>query len=147
MSLITLQERLSAGRSMARTLLLLLALTGAVILGLLAMHSLNTHGLGSHTEDSTIMLAAAAEPAHEGGHHSAAGPGGPECADCGTGDTDTMAMACVLALLVGALLPACPRHPLGWRVAPSRCPVHAVGQVIRVEPGPPSLDVLCISRT
>lgn len=147
MSLITLQEQLRAGRSMARTLLLLLALTGAVILGLLAMHSLNTHGLGSHTDGSTTMLVSAVETAHDGEHHSAAAATEQECADCGTSDADMMAMACILALLVTVLLLARPRQPLGGRVAPHRGPDLAVIQVIRVEPRPPSLNVLCISRT
>ena len=39
MSLIALTDRLHAGRTVARTLLLLIAGTGAVIVGLLAMHS------------------------------------------------------------------------------------------------------------
>ncbi len=43
MSLIALTDRVHTGRSMARTLLLLVAVTGAIIVGLLAMHSLNTH--------------------------------------------------------------------------------------------------------
>ena len=43
MSLIALTDRLHAGRTVARTLLLLIAVTGAVIVGLLAMHSLNAH--------------------------------------------------------------------------------------------------------
>ena len=39
MSLIALPDRVHTGRSMARTLLLLVAVTGAIIVGLLAMHS------------------------------------------------------------------------------------------------------------
>ena len=61
MSLIALTEHLRAGRSMARTLLLLIALTGAVIIGLLAMHSLNTHAAaesGHHATTATDQATA-----------------------------------------------------------------------------------------
>ena len=67
MSLIALTEQLRAGRSMARTLLLLIALTGAVIVGLLAMHSLNTHTAaqaGHHSAVAADVHGATLEDAH-----------------------------------------------------------------------------------
>ncbi|EIC06567.1 hypothetical protein E5344_10430 [Microbacterium laevaniformans] len=70
MSLIALTENLRAGRSMARTLLLLIALTGAVIVGLLAMHSLNTHTTAETAHHATT----AADPGMSTGSHAAPPP-------------------------------------------------------------------------
>lgn len=149
MSLITLKERVHSGHSMARTLLLLFALTGAVIVGLLAMHSLNTHGLSSHPGGSSAVHVASSEASlHQAEHHSGgAGDEEPVCADCGTGHGDMMAMACVLALLVAVLLLTRPSHLTGSLSQMHRVYGPSSGRQHRMLPRPPSLDILCISRT
>lgn len=81
MSLITLTDRLHASRSMARTLLLLIALTGAVIVGLLAMHSLNTHTAAQTGHQATVATASVTVD----DHHSGATVTDEGCADCGWG--------------------------------------------------------------
>ena len=58
MSLIALTDRVHTGRSMARTLLLLVAVTGAIIVGLLAMHSLNTHTATDTSHQTTATASA-----------------------------------------------------------------------------------------
>lgn len=147
MSLIALTEHLRAGRSMARTLLLLIALTGAVIIGLLAMHSLNTHATaesGHHATTATDQATASVT----GDAHAATTVSAEEsCADCGTSHSGMLAMACVLALLATVLFLARPRGGQQWlallpRPGPPTLPPPGV-------PGlhPPSLTVLCISRT
>ncbi|MFL2002132.1 DUF6153 family protein [Microbacterium sp. A1-JK] len=144
MSLIALTHHARAGRSMARTLLLLIALTGAVIVGLLAMHSLNTHTAvetGHHTTLTADTSSAAA-----GDSHPATAAEEP-CADCGTGHSNMLAMACVLALLAIVLLLARPRDAQRWLALFPR-----PGPLVAAPPGgagshPPSLTALCISRT
>ncbi|GMM95512.1 DUF6153 family protein [Microbacterium sp. MTN4-26] len=139
MSLIALTERLHAGRSMARTLLLLIAVTGAVIVGLLAMHSLNTHTAADTGHQTTIATA--------DDHHSGSTATDEPCADCGSGHSDMLAMACVLALLATVLLLARLRPSQVWlSVLPRPQPLSAA---LPGRPGlrPPSLTALCISRT
>lgn len=143
MSLIALTERLHAGRSMARTLLLLIAVTAAVIVGLLAMHSLNTHTAADTGHQTTVATASATAE----DHHSGSTATGEPCADCGSGHSDMLAMACVLALLATVLL-------LG-RLRPSKVSLSLLPRpqpLSAALPGgprlrPPSLTVLCISRT
>lgn len=144
MSLIALTERLRAGRSMRRTLLLMVAITTAVIAGLLAMHSLNTHAAaetGHHITMTADMSAGGGDVAH------AASAVEESCADCSSGHSDMLMMACVLALLAVVLLLA---RPSGARTWPSEWPRPGPAEGPR--PGaadlrPPSLTVLCISRT
>ena len=145
--LIALRARLHTGRSMARTLLLSLALIGAVIFGLLAMHSMNAHALGAHADDSTAVLAVADPSAHTGGHLPPAGAAEPECAECGAGDASMMAVGCILALLVTLLLLARPMRPMSGRPWLLSASARGVSRVVRIESRPPSLAVLCISRT
>jgi hypothetical protein len=54
MSLIALTDRLRTGRTVARRLLLLIAVTGAIIVGLLAMHSLNAHTATDTGHQATV---------------------------------------------------------------------------------------------
>ena len=146
MSLIALTEQLRAGRSMARTLLLLIALTGAVIVGLLAMHSLNTHTAaqaGHHSAVAADVHGATLEDAH-----ASTGPAAAAVDEtCGTGHSTMLAMACVLALLATVLLLARMRGAQRWlALLPRPGPPAAappVGTCLR----PPSLTALCISRT
>ncbi len=145
--LIALRRRLHTGRSMARTLLLSLALIGAVIFGLLAMHSMNTHALSAHAADSTAVLAVADPSVHTGGHQALVEAAEPDCAECGAGDASMMAIGCILALLVTVLLLARPMRPMSGRAWVLSVSARAVSRVVRIEPRPPSLEVLCISRT
>ncbi|WP_431797299.1 DUF6153 family protein [Microbacterium kunmingense] len=146
MSLIALTERLRAGRSVARTMLLLIALTGAVIVGLLAMHSLNTHTAaetGHHatmTTDQTVAGTAGMGDAHA--------PIAEEpCADCGTGDAGMLAMACLLAVLATLLLIIRPSDAQQWLARLPRPGPLLRGLVEAAPLRPPSLTSLCISRT
>lgn len=147
MSLIALTEHLRAGRSMARTLLLLIALTGAVIIGLLAMHSLNTHATAESGHHATMTTDAAVVGVTGDTHAAPTVSAEESCAECGTSHSGMLAMACVLALLATVLLVARARGGQQWfarlpRPGPPALPPPGV-------PGlhPPSLTVLCISRT
>lgn len=144
MSLITLTDRLRAGRSMARTLLLLIALTGAVIVGLLAMHSLNTHTAADTGHHTTV---AAAESVTGDDHHSAATAAAEGCADCGSSHSDMLAMACVLALLATVLLARLRPSHVWLSIPPRPQPLGTAPPGSRPSMRPPSLTTLCISRT
>jgi hypothetical protein len=111
MSLIALTDRVHTGRSMARTLLLLVAVTGAIIVGLLAMHSLNTH---TATDTSHQTTATASATTGAGDHHAGTTATDEPCADCGNGHSTMLAMACVLALLVTVLLLVRPGAAMRW---------------------------------
>lgn len=145
MSLIALIEQLRAGRSMARTLLLLIAVTGAVVVGLLAMHSLNTHTAAADTGHHATTTGTVAG-ADAGDHHTDDAATGESCADCGTGHSDMLTMACVLALLATVLILASPHNAQRWlSILPRPQPL---GVAPPNAPGlpPPSLTTLCISR-
>lgn len=165
MSLIALTELLRAGRSMARTLMLLIALTGAVIVGLLAMHSLNIHTAAAETSNTHSVpaensnhpsvaaensshpsVAAAASGTSTDDHHAGTAAADP-CADCGTGHSGVITMACVLALLATVLLLARPVRAQQWLAVLARSWAPAVGPLHTLGSRPPSLSVLCISRT
>ena len=144
MSMIALAQRLRPGpRGLGHSVLLLIAVTAAIIVGLLAMHSLN-----SHTETAAQATAAM----HEHGtitpdvadHGTAQPTTDSECADCG-GHAGVLVMACVLALLIVALLLFLPRVGITWGAALRAGPT----QIARAThpPRAPSLLVLCISRT
>ena len=144
MSMIALAQRLRPGpRGLGHSVLLLIAITAAIIVGLLAMHSLN-----SHTETPAPTTAAM----HE---HGAADPGvadhgttqpatDGDCADCG-GHASMLAMACVLALLIVSLLLFLPRVGITWGAALRAGPAMIARAAVLARP--PSLLVLCISRT
>ena len=145
MSMIALAQRLRPGpRGLGHSVLLLIAVTAALIVGLLAMHSLNSY--------TDTAAPAAAASMHE---HGAAGPGvadngttqpgtDGDCADCG-GHANMLAMACVLALLIVSLLLFLPRVGITWGAALRAGPALIARATHK--PRPPSLLVLCISRT
>lgn len=143
MSLIALTDRLHTSRSMARSLLLLITVTGAVIIGLLAMHSLNTHTAADTDHQTTVAAASAATDAH----HAGATTTDEACADCGSGHSDMLAMACVLALLATVLLLARLRPGRSWLSVMPRPQLQSTAPPGRPRPKPPSLTTLCISRT
>ncbi|WP_438353907.1 DUF6153 family protein [Microbacterium sp. CJ88] len=145
MSLIASTAQLRAGRPLARTLLFLIALTGAVIVGLLAMHSLNT---STAVQTSHHAVVTTVEASATGDHPLAdsALTMAESSVHGGTGHDDMIAMACVLALLAAVLLFVLPRgvrHPLSLfsRFTPRMAIPRGGG--LR----PPSLTALCISRT
>jgi len=126
-------------------------LVAAVIVGLLAMHTLNLHGTPvAHAPAVISVTATDADHTHHGAvssHESSATADDPRgCADCGTGAHLGMAMACVLALLLALLVLVPPRLLPGWLSSRPR-PALVVRVVDRMRSGAPSLHVLCISRT
>ncbi len=141
MSMVALAQHLRRGPGgLRRSLLLLIAVTAAIIVGLLAMHSLNSHA--AHAEPTAVVSV------HDMNHtdHGTTQPAtGDDCADCG-GHTSMLAMTCVLALLVVSLLLLLPRRGFTWIAAPRRADRSALTWVTTLSK-PPSLLVLCISRT
>ncbi|MFF5624960.1 hypothetical protein ACFY5A_06305 [Microbacterium sp. NPDC012755] len=159
-------------RRAVRSALLAVVLATGVIVGLLGMHALDVHGtvhaaVGAHgpaagaAHDAPVHVAAvgthgptvgvhaeygsvsadalAAAPSSGGALLSSSG-----CADCDAGGG--MWTACVLALLAGLLLLLVPRarrrlHPALPRLLSREDFADAAF------PRPPSLIVLCISRT
>lgn len=140
MSLIALTERLHTGRSPARTLLLLIAVTTAVVVGLLAMHSLNTH-TAADAGHRTIVASATADDHHSGTTVTSEG-----CAVCGLGHSDMLAMACVLVLLATVLVLARLRPGRMWLSVLTRAQPLCAAFVGVPSLRPPSLTTLCISR-
>lgn len=127
-------------------------LAAAVVLGLLAMHTLNLHGTAAAHAPAAISVSASdavgAHHATAGAHESSgtASDVGGTCADCGGGDHLGMAMACVLALLLVLLILVPPRLLPVWMHTAPRPPLVA-RFIDRLLPRAPSLHVLCISRT
>ncbi|MGC0368726.1 DUF6153 family protein [Microbacterium sp. SLBN-111] len=146
MSLITVGQRVRGAGT--RTLLLLLGASAAIIVGLLAMHALSASSPGAGHGDMVSMADVAfsdTQDFHEAA--PAAAPAESLCADCGD-DHGMASMSCILALLVGVILFAlfragrlASRRDAGVRGIPNPWLPSA-----RDAP-PPSLVVLCISRT
>lgn len=138
--------------SVFRGVVLGVLLVAAVIVGLLAMHTLNLHGTAA-AEAPASMSMAASEPAHASHSPATAAASGDaqsersvSCAGCSADDHSGMAMICVLALLLAMLLlipPGVLRRGPGTVL---RTPLAEV-VLARLAPRPPSLHVLCISRT
>lgn len=122
--------------------MILIILTTAIIFGMLAMHSFaspSSHsGMPINAEHS--MVSAESE-------QSAATPAS-DCAGC-TDDMSMSTMGCVLALLTATLLLIAPRSIKLWRRRVRRLlpPSESHHRFIWLIPRPPSLNVLCISRT
>lgn len=152
MSLIAVAQQVRGPRTLTRTLLLLVTVTAAIIVGLLAMHSLNTHATTTgHAGTAPALTVAADTGSHHDAPAAAAAAQAPAdhtgCADCG--DDHAMAwMACVLALLVSVIVLA--RLRAGWRTPVRESVMRAVRArwpaFAHLAP-PPSLTALCISRT
>ncbi|GAA2951288.1 MULTISPECIES: DUF6153 family protein [Microbacterium] len=151
MSLIALARRVRGGDSVAGTLLLVVGVTVAVIIGLLAMHALNAPTASGHLLTSTVSTPHA-HSHHDAltavpGEHTAQAVTDESCEDCAAGGHSGMlAMACVLALLVTALLLRWSGPRLRWLSVLPR-PTRAARGVLTLPPRPPSLISLCISRT
>lgn len=175
MSLIAFTRRLRAGRSTLRTVLLAVAVAGGVIVGLLAMHSLNmhtavaapaqmsaapgaAHGSAPVSSDATGMAPSAdvtfmatsvgeAYAAAGGGGHHGEPTSDPSCPDCAGDHSGLLGIACVLGLLVALLVLGAPG--LAARLLPPDTRVYGSLSAFAPRPHvhPPSLTVLCISRT
>lgn len=144
--LTTLARRVQGRRSLTRSVITVVAVSLGVIFGLLAMHSMNTHAMASGHSD-TVAVGNVTETHHE---HTAPAPALPNddagCAGCSE-DAGMTWMACVLALLVAVVLLA---RPAAWWHSLSQLTIlhllswaRPTGHPLR----PPSLTVLCISRT
>ncbi|WP_240606975.1 DUF6153 family protein [Microbacterium sp. Gd 4-13] len=147
MSLIAVAHQVRGTRTLTRTLLLLIAVTVAIIVGLLAMHSLNTHTTATGHAD-TVATASDTSAAMDHDQTATTPEAAEACADCGSDGPAMSWMACVLALLATALLLLRPTG--GWRIispATVRAGPTAAWPALAHTLPPPSLTVLCISRT
>ncbi len=68
------------------------------------------------------------------------------CGGCGAAGHVTVAMACALGLLLAIVVLVVPRAPARWLRLPARV-ARRTRPTSHVLPRPPSLHVLCISRT
>lgn len=153
MSLINVAQQVRGPRTLTRTVLSVLVVAVGIIAGLLAMHSFNSHATtAGHHDTVAVNTQAGMSATHHDASAVAAVPAAPTseagCATCGGTDSMTW-MACVLTLLVATILLG--RIGFGWRhtsliavlaAATTRWPARA-----HALPPPPSLTVLCISRT
>lgn len=121
-----------------RSVLLLIALTAALIVGLLAMHALT-----SSSADAAPAAVSMQDAGSAHGHDVP--PADDDCPGCG-GHEAMLAMACVLALLGVSLVLLPPRAGVSWGVVFGRAGPLALA-VRGAPPRPPSLLRLCISRT
>lgn len=148
MSLISISERLRKQDAPARGVLTIILLAASIIVGLLAMHSLNIHADAAERHDTVAGTSDTVAVSVPLGAHSAAAATTPECADCGN-DGSMAWMACVLALIAAVILLIGPLTR--WWTAATR-PRDSGGRggwpaQAQALPPPPSLTVLCISRT
>lgn len=153
MSLIDVARQVRGPRTLPRAVLAALVISLGIIAGLLAMHSFNSHATtaGHHGTVAVSTQSGASERQHDAAS-AALPPSSPAttegCATCGGGDPMTW-MACVLALLVATILFR--RAGLGWRHTPLTVIPATTTPQWRARahdlPPPPSLTVLCISRT
>ena len=127
-----------------RRLLLTIAAVGAILVGLLAMHSFNTDA--SH---HGAAIAAATE-VHDHEHEEASSVAHDDCDGACEPGHSTAVTACLLALMVLTLLLAARELPVRGGLLLRLAPV-LVGWAAQVRslPGPqaPSLEALSISRT
>jgi hypothetical protein len=146
MSLSAFRSALRPRRGLWRNLLVTLAAVAALLVGLLAMHSLNLeHGM------STSMASTVAPT----GHHNAAMVTGNApvnvANDSGKGpwspEHSMTTMTCILALLVSALPIGIIRLVTAWRPVLRRVTGVLKRWAALPSPQPPSLHALCISRT
>ncbi|ANJ25740.1 DUF6153 family protein [Agromyces aureus] len=137
----------------ARLLLIALAVP-SILIGLLAMHVLS--GTASQpsaaTHHNIAVVAASDESHHEGPTNAASHAASAEAASAACGpaceqEHGMLTMACLLALLVGALtlLAAAQVHRGTWTLRPIR--FLGVFLSAPAQPSPPSLIALSISRT
>lgn len=140
---------LALGRGAIGRAVLLLAVVGGVLVGLLAMHTISSPSSG-HMESVSAM---SSDMTTNGDHGNMAAPTQAEPpADC-SGMCDPghimASMACVLALLFSALvlgISASRRWSIFFAALRMRWPALAAVAVVAMPP-PPDLNALSISRT
>ena len=152
MSLINVALRVRGPRTLTHTVLAVIAVAVGIITGLLAMHSFNSHATAGHHDTVAVGISSEMSDHHLETSSVLAMPASSSYeAGCGMcDDQDAMTwMACVLALFVATILRG--RTGPGWRqlalaavlaATTTRSPARA-----HALPPPPSLTVLCISRT
>ncbi len=123
-------------------------LTAALVVGLLAMHTLDLHGTSAaHASGVSTVSKSVVADVHEHGlpesEPAVAGEGG---VDRGLAGHAGVAAACVLALLLAFLLLVPPRLLPRWFQSRQRFRSRA-GAAPRRILSPPSLQQLCVSRT
>lgn len=143
-----------AHRGVVHGLLLVVGLIAALIVGLLAMHTLNLHGAAAAHVPTSASSVEATGAVHD--HDSAAHPAAQSasaghvaaaaiCGECATGGSG-LAVACALILLFAGMLLLAPRtRGSWWRPAPIAPPSRNPRSPVRSRA--PSLEMLCISRT
>lgn len=121
-----------------------------VVVGLLAMHALTAPGAPPPTigAAATVSGDTTRQPAHAHQVADAANTvAGVDCEGCGAPGHVSAAMACMLALLLTLLILKPPALAPRW-MHPTMMRSEAVNQPASATlPRPPSLHVLCISRT
>ncbi len=129
------------GRRVLQGALLAVVLVGGVVLGLLGMHALDTHGTAGAHAMAGHAVSAPEHPSVSSAHAA----GGAETAIAPADPAHDGGAACVLALLGGLLLLLRPSRIAlaGPLLRALRSSVDAAAAPLR----PPSLHVLCISRT
>ena len=116
----------------------------AILVGLLAMHFLasESHSPGAHSVSMSAADSVAPAVAHDDM------PTPAVAHDPMPAPTDEMlGMACVLALLVSAVLLVLHVFRVQYRAARASLWAHLTRPFALPAPAPPSLHVLCISRT
>lgn len=134
-----------------RATLLLLLLVGAVVAGLLAMHTISSSGMSGHDAPAASGMVMA-DPGHHASEtmgHEQAAPAVLDASGAGDPGHAMSTIACVLALLFSALLLVARHARTTSKMLPR--PGAAPGRIVafaavKVNP-PPNLDALSISRT
>ncbi len=146
MSMTAIRRALRPRRILWHNLLVSLAAVVTIVVGLLAMHSLNLEHSGSASAVSSTTAAS---------HHNATMVAGEEAgsatdacggAPCAPEHSMTV-MACILALLVSLLLVGAIRVVTAWTPVRKRTAAVVAQWASLPLPSPPSLHALCISRT
>lgn len=128
-----------------RRVVLLVALVGAVVVGLLAMHTLSEHLTAA--VNTTEALSEHHHYAESTGSMHAHEGAAPCVGDCGDAPLHSMAvMGCVLALLILLVIVA-PGAAPGGGTEPRRQSRPSLRAEPSPPPHPPDLALLCISRT
>lgn len=125
-----------------RTMIALLAVP-AILMGLLAMHFLASESLAPESHSMTASVAES--PMIEDAHNEAPAPAG--CDEMCAPTHDMLGMACVLALLVLAVLIIVHLFLYRFRALGAELRLIVARLSALAPPAPPSLHVLSISRT
>jgi len=139
-AMLTLSSR---PRSSWRRVVIALLAVPAILIGLLAMHFLASEALAP--EAHSMSASAAESPMLAVAHNEAPAPEG--CDEMCAPTHDMLGMACVLALLVSAVLIVFHVFLLRFRASGAVLRVMVARLSALAPPAPPSLHILSISRT